>query len=223
MKRLVLAVIVAAAALALFCYAQTNQVLSRNAVGYVKVTCPRGGLVLVRMDFESLDGSDLHAEDVFGDQLPIGTKIYKWDPTLASYVMDNKTFAGWGTNIVFERGMGFWISVPDSAASNEYEVYMMGEVPDRFTAPTSTVNISSGLTLVGYAYPTDILWTNTTLAKQAQIGDKLYYWDGTNYVLNNKTFAGWADPNLVITPGMGFWFKTSNDTNWLESKPYTWP
>lgn len=62
MKRLVLAVIVAAAALALFCYAQTNQVLSRNAVGYVKVTCPRGGLVLVRMDFESLDGSDLHVK-----------------------------------------------------------------------------------------------------------------------------------------------------------------
>ena len=223
MKRLVLAVIVAAAALALFCYAQTNQVLSRNAVGYVKVTCPRGGLVLVRMDFESLDGSDLHAEDVFGDQLPLGTSIYAYDPSIPGYVSDSRNPFGWSTNIVFGRGMGFWIKVPGTAASNEYEVYMLGEVPDRFSAPTSTTDIASGLTLVGYMYPSEIYWTNTTLAKNAALGDTLYYWDGSNYVANSLNPFGWGDPNLVITPGMAFWFKTGSATNWVESKPYTWP
>ncbi|HDD25297.1 MAG TPA: hypothetical protein ENF52_07665 [Chloroflexi bacterium] len=120
--------------------------------------------------------------------------------------------------------MGFWIKVPDTAASNEYEVYMLGEVPDRFSAPTSTTDIASGSTLVGYMYPSEILWTNTHLARNAVIGDMMYYWDGTNYIANNKTFMGWSDPNLLITPDMGFWFCTSRSgTNWVEVKPYTWP
>ncbi len=223
MKRTGLAILILIVAASLS-YAQTNQVLSRNAVGYTKITCPKGGLVLVRMDFESMDGGDLHAEDVFGDQLPMGTLIYHYDPSLGSYVTDNKSFAGWSTNIIFERGMGFWIEVPDTAASNEYQVYMMGEVPDRFTAPTSTVSVASGINQIGYTYPNDVYWTNTDLAKNAAMGDILYWWDGTNYQVNNLSFAGWADPNLVITPGMGFWFETSlSATNWIEGKPYTWP
>ena len=224
MKRLVPVLFLTAAGAALLCHAQTNQVLSRNAVGYVRVTCPRGGLVLVRMDFESLDGSDLHAEDVFGDQLPSGTSIYAFDPSIPGYVIDNYSFLGWSTNIVFQRGKGFWIEVPDSAPSNEYQVYLMGEVPDRFTAPTSTVSVASNLSLLGYMYPSDILWTNTELAKNANMGDRLYHWDGTSYVPNTLGFLGWTDPNLVITPGMGFWFETTAAaTNWIETKPYTWP
>jgi len=223
MKRTGLAILILIVAASLS-YAQTNQVLSRNAVGYTKITCPKGGLVLVRMDFESMDGGDLHAEDVFGDQLPMGSIIYSYDTSIPGYVSDSRTFAGWSTNIVFERGMGFWIKVPDTAASNEYQVYMMGEVPDRFTAPTSTTDIANGVTLVGYMYPNDIYWTNTTLAKNAAMGDKIYYWDGSNYVVDSLGFVGWSDPNLVITPHMGFWFKTAQPaTNWVETKPYTWP
>ena len=223
MKRTGLAILILIVAASLS-YAQTNQVLSRNAVGYTKITCPKGGLVLVRMDFESMDGSDLHAEDVFGDQLPMGSSIYEYDPSIPGYVIDNYGFVGWSTNIIFTRGMGFWIKVPDTAVSNEYQVYMMGEVPDRFTAPTSTTDIANGLTLVGYMYPNDIYWTNTSLAKNAAMGDTMYYWSGSNYVANSLGFAGWGDPNLVITPSMAFWFETGQPaTNWIETKPYTWP
>ncbi|MFH1184547.1 MAG: hypothetical protein V1755_05850 [Chloroflexota bacterium] len=224
MKRVGVALLLIMALAACWVFAQTNQVLSRNAVGYVRIVVPKGGLVLVRMDFEDLQGGDLRAQDVIGDQLPLGSVVYNYRPSLGAYVVDNRTVLGWSTNIIFDRGMGLWFRVPANAVSNEYVVYLMGEVPDRFTAPTSQVAVASGITQLGYMYPADILWTNTTLAKKAQLGDILYWWNGSNYVANNRTVLGWANPNLVITPAMGFWFRTTAAaTNWMETRPYTWP
>ncbi|MBN1268809.1 MAG: hypothetical protein JXB04_04420 [Kiritimatiellae bacterium] len=224
MKRLGVAILVITALAACIVFAQTNQVLSRNAVGYTRVVVPKGGLVLVRMDFEDLAGGDLHAADVIGDQMPMGSVVYHYDNGLGGYATDNKTVLGWSTNIIFDRGMGLWLRVPSTAVSNEYVVYLMGEVPDRFTAPTSQVAVASGITQLGYLYPADVLWTNTTLAKNSKLGDVLYWWDGSNYVANNRSVLGWANPNLVLTPSMGFWFKTTAAaTNWIEDKPYTWP
>jgi hypothetical protein len=209
-------------------YAQTNQVLSRNAVGYVRLVCPKGKFVLARVDFEPLNSlvlpPDVHSEDVFGSQLPLGTTIYAYNNVKGSYDQDNLTFGGWDTNIVYDRGMGFWIAVPESAASNEYVAYLMGEVPDRFTAPTTVVAVAQGYTQLGYGYPAAVLWTATDLAVHADIGDTLYTFNGTNYVPNNLTFGGWDDPNMVIYPGEGFWFVTAKlATNWFEIKPFTWP
>lgn len=222
MKRVGVALL-AMTALAAVVVAQTNQVLSRNAVGYTRVVVPKGGFQMVRMDFEDLEGGDLRAADVIGDQLPVGSRVYWYDPSLATYVTDLRGAGGWTTNIIFERGRGLWLRVSSTAPSNEYVVYLMGEVPDRFTAPSSGVSIASGFTQVGYMYPADILWTNTTLAKNAKIGDRVYYWSGSNYVQVLRGPGGWSDPNLLITPAMGFWYRTTSATNWWETKPYTWP
>jgi hypothetical protein len=78
--------------------AQT-QVLSRNAVGYVKITAERGKLVLGRSDFESLDGSGgITVSNLFGDQVPANSAVYLWDRASATYKSITK-FArgGWGT------------------------------------------------------------------------------------------------------------------------------
>ena len=55
MKRMVL-VMLAVVVTGTLAFGQT-QVLSRNAVGYVKVDAERGKFGLVRLDFESMDGS----------------------------------------------------------------------------------------------------------------------------------------------------------------------
>jgi len=229
MKRLVLAVIVAAAALALFCYAQTNQVLSRNAVGYVQVSVPSGGLALVSLDFKSLDGSDMTINDVVGDQLPRGSYAYIWNRATKTYNAESRGRGGWspGTNVI-EPGIGFWLEVPRTAATADHHVvYIMGEVPDSFNnGATCTIQNITVLDALGYPFPVGIPWTNTALASNAVNGDYLYVWNTTNqtYDAYSKGRGGWSTPpNFTIQPGQAFWFETSMTQNWTEVKPYTWP
>ena len=51
-----------------------QEVLSRNAVGYVKVTAPKGKFTLVSMDFVDMGGGKT-ASDILGDQLPAGSTV----------------------------------------------------------------------------------------------------------------------------------------------------
>lgn len=220
----ILSVVFAVMLVGLMAFGQTTTpVLSRNAVGYVKVIAERGKLVLGRVDFLPLDGSAV-ASNVFGNQLPNGTQILSYDPSIAAYRIDSKSFAGWSTNINFATGKGFWVKIPLTAASNAYDVFFMGEVPSSSTAPTTTLQIAQGVTQLGFPYPTEVVWTNTALAKAAKRGDQMITWDGTNYVINSLSFAGWAFPNMILTPAQGFWYKTQTPaTNWQVAKPYVWP
>ncbi len=210
--------------------AQT-QVLSRNAVGYVKITAERNKLVLGRSDFEAMDGGGgIAVSNLFGNQLPDDSRVYLWDRTTATYKILQKTARGaWGpggSNRV-QRGDSFCIKVPASAASNSYDVYVMGEVPDRFTAPTTTVGGIVGMNMLGYPYPVSVSWTGTDLAAKAPVDSRLYLWDVSNqsYVIHQKTArGGWATAGgVLLTPGVGFWLKNTSSVNWVEVKPYTWP
>jgi hypothetical protein len=217
-------------------FAQTNTVLSRNAVGYVKATIPKGKLALLRNDFEDITGRGLAITNVIGDQVPDGSTVLIWDYSFnpaPKYIAINKAApgrGGWGaagTNRLL-RGRSFFLQIPSGAVSNEYQVYLMGEVPDKTTAPTTSVTVINTLGMYGLPYPVSEYWTNTTLAKQAVDGDTLLLWNGTNYVAYNKAApgrGGWgAGTNVVLTPGQGFWFRTSAaSSNWMVGKPYTWP
>lgn len=201
-----------------------QQVLSRNAVGYQHVTLTRGQLALIRHDFERLDTS-LAVSNVFGS-LPVGTRVYLWREDQLGYISIGRGPVGWGSPGSNElmRGRGVWVQVPSTAVSNEYQLFLMGEVPDRFTAPTTTVPILPGVKLVGYSYPVDIMWTNTTIARNAPVGSRIHTWSGSGYVTYGRGPVGWgAATNLVITPGQGFWVQWASGTNWTEPKPYTWP
>lgn len=208
--------------------AQT-QVLSRNAVGYVKITAERGKLVLGRLDFEAIGGGGIAVSNLFGDQLPANSQVYLWDRASAQYKTCFKAArGGWsgGSNIV-TRGEGFWVRVPAAAASNAYDVFLMGEVPDRFTAPTTTIANLSGANMLGYPYPVQRYWTNTTLANEAPANASLYLWNATNqaYEVHTKTIrGGWATAtNVILHPGVGFWLRNTGTVTWVELKPYTWP
>lgn len=224
MKKLV---IVAGVMAAVAANAQTNQVLSRNAVGYEKVVVSTGQLVLARNDFNNLGGSPYTVTNLIGNSLPQGSSVLLWDSVGQSYIAENKTRSGWspGTNVI-RRGAGFFMSVPSAAASNSYDVFFMGEVPDATTAPSTTVNGVTALAMYGFPYPVAQFWTNMNIAKNAVSGDSLLLWDVSSqqYVAHNRTRSGWGTgTNVVINPAQGFWFKTAATQTWTEVKPYTWP
>jgi hypothetical protein len=228
MKKLVIA-LAGIAALSSVAFGQTNQVLSRNAVGYEAIIVPSNKLNLVRLDFVNLDGAPYTVTNLIGDQLPQGSSVFIWNKATASYVGENKIRTGWspGTNRI-TRGVGMFIKGPGGLAnvSNQYTVYFMGEVPDSLTAPTTSISGITGVNLHGYPYPADIQWTNTGLARNGAQGDSLFIWDVSNqtYVGYNRIRTGWgAGTNVILRPGQGFWYSSTTVQNWVEIKPYTWP
>jgi len=205
-------------------FAQTNQVLSRNAVGYVRVDTPSNKLNLVRLDFVNLAGGQYTVTNLIGNQLATGGALFIWDLSNQVYVGENKTKSGWtpGTNKIV-RGGGFFIY---SLSNNN--VFLMGEVPDAITAPTTTVHGLAGLNLTGYPFPADVTFTGSPYFAGSALGDAIFLWDvtGQNYSGFNRTKSGWTPSeytNLTFRPGQGFWYQRAGAGSWTFSKPYTWP
>jgi len=225
MKKILVAV--AAGALALSASAQTNTVLSRNAVGYQRIDLPANQFEFVSGQFNQLDGSP----NVVSNVIPVatnGTQVVLWDAASQVYVNILRSKGTWGapgTNPV-PRGTGFFLR---GAPTNSQTVYIMGEVPDKLTA-TQTVSFAvPGFNAKGSGYPVATAWTNTQLSQVLANGDQFIVWDNTAdvYVTYLKSKNAWpgAGSNYVLRAGEGFFVrKLSSTTNtWTEPKPYTWP
>jgi hypothetical protein len=204
---------------------QTNdRVTGRNAVGYIKATIPRGNLMMIQTPFENLNGSGRYVVgELLGSSLPRGTTAYIWNRDLQQYKSESFT-TRWipGTN-TFSRGVGVYVKIPATASLNSYDIVMMGEVPDRITAPTSSMSIVRGLQMMGFMYPVAIPLTNIALATTAKRGDTIYYWK-TNQSWGSEGFVTrWIPGTFVLEPGQACYYETTNATVWTETKPYTWP
>ena len=203
----------------------TNQVLSKNAVGYVKVTIPRGALMMMQTPFESLSGAiDYSTGELLGSNVPNGTSIYFWNQNSQEYVSERFISSRWqpGTNR-FERGEGLFMAIPATAGSNSYDIFLMGEVPDTLNAPTSDTAFVQGLQMIGYMYPTAIALTNSALTNIAKRGDSIYFWKEDQTWGSERFISRWQPGTLVLQPGQAYYYSTTNATTWSESKPYTWP
>jgi hypothetical protein len=222
-----------------------NQVVSRNAVGYVKVEVASNGLALCTLNFNASDNT---IASIFTNQLMGGInfgfsdQVIKWDPIARQYVKfwknKNNLWLQYPettvTTNILKPGDAFWIK--NNHTSNQ-TVYLMGEVPDRISSPTQEVNLVSNLNFVAYCYPIEIAITNLNLT-QAKAGfnfgfaDNLIKWDAISkqYVTFWRHSSGWrqypqtSSTTNVIRPGEGMWYKRlSNAFVWIESKPYSWP
>jgi hypothetical protein len=234
MKRLGFVVVLAGMVIASLVWAQTNTVLSRNAVGYEKITVPSNGLQLVRLDFVPVDASpgsgSISVSNLIGNQLPNLSQVWVWDVTNANYVSSGRSRTGvWVPDLMIPRGAGMWLK---SAGTSNVDVYLMGEVPGEYATGTSTTNfITSGVTLSGYPYPAAIKFTNTDLYKNSTNLEQLWVWNASvqNYESYGKNRTGVWTPttitNLELSPGQGFWYVSKRATTygWVEPKPYTWP
>ena len=222
--------------------AQT-QVSSNNIVGYFKLTLDRGKLILLRNVFDSGSANAVTPESIFGSSLPVGTEVYAWNNQTAAYLISKYTIkpgppptfkpatTNWSISLDISRGKGFWLKIPTNAPQSTYTIYVMGQVP---TNATETIQIAQGLNMAAYAFPSDILWTNTTLAKNAQIGDEMYLWNPTNqsYTITKYTVkpgppptfkpatTNWSIQTLSIPMGHSVWYKSGAAKEWSEPRPY---
>ena len=230
MKKLIIAAL-AAGLIGASAQAQTNQVLSRNAVGYVKVTAASNSMVLIRNDFNDLTSGGAPAvSNIIGDQVPVNSTVFIWSRSSQSYNSGTRSSrSGWGSfgSNMLNRGEGFFLKIPSGAGISNYTVYLMGEVPDKTTAPTTTVANVTGLGLFGNPYPVSTPLTNIAIVANAANNDVVYLWNVTNqsYVSYTRSSrSGWGGAtNVTLSPGEGFWLRSSITQQWSTVKPYTWP
>jgi len=223
MKRFGIAASVLCLTTALALAQSTSEVTSVNAVGYLRVSVPSNALALVTLDFEYLGDGNFTVTNLIGDQLGTsGDTVFIWDRVAKKYNIESRGRFGWspGTNVI-RRGDGIWLK---NTAVTAKEVVFTGEVPDSNTAPTTTLQNLTAIDAVGYAYPADVAFTNTTLCKNSKNGDTLFLWDVVtqNYVIYSNGRFGWNPSVDAVTVKMGeaFWFKTATPTNWTEAIPY---
>jgi hypothetical protein len=233
-----LAAILAVGMIAGVASAQTSSnVLSQNAVGYVKAEVQPGEFSLLAQPFNSIDG-DPTPSNVFGDSLPVGTTLYVWDAVSATYSFETYqtqtagfppvTTTNWSPDTaLLEPGKGFWVQVPTTV-----DVTLMGEVPANASADVSIVE---GFTMAAVPYPVDITVEETAIGANPAVGDTIYLWDSETQSYSFITYqtetsgfpptttTNWAPSSVTIPAGSGFWYQTTVARTPSESKPYSWP
>jgi len=223
-------------------------VLSKNAVGYVKVSIPPAGAYnLVAFNFRAVGGGDMTLEDVFGtDQLTQGVV-----PTLADQVSfwngatydtyfqkaDTKFYnvlnIAVPVNPVVAQGTPFWLKSATTATTTN-EVYLMGEVVG---AANASQDLATGLNHLNSPFAADLVITNNDYQNEGGTGgivpplaDQLSIWNGVGY--NNyylKQDGSWGDSitlqpaSPVIPVGVGAWYNSKADFTTTLDRPYTYP
>jgi hypothetical protein len=204
-----------------------DPVLSRNAVGYIKVQAQEGNLYLLRNDFESVDGTPMTVANVLGTQVPINTVVTLYNEENQVYLPGiSRGVFGWppAASNLLERGKAFFVRMPPAAGA---EIVIMGEVP----SDDESLSLVPGLNMAGFPFPVSQSFTSTVLAAVLPINSTLTTWDAENQVWRagiTKGVFGWsvAANNLVLNPGEGYFVRipsTSSPIEFNEVKPYVWP
>jgi len=191
--------------------AQSTNVYSINAVGYINVTIyPGFNLIscpLICSPNNSLGtllpngGGGLPTSNQYS-----GWAVWQWSPAITNYLQDsanakqankNGYTNGWisGGTIALNPGLGMWVQNPGALTN----VTFVGQVPQNGSAYLTNV-LPVGFNMVSSAVPMDgDLVTNTnTLVTFAGASDEVYYWDptaspqayGQSSLYNTK--KGWA-------------------------------
>jgi hypothetical protein len=215
---LVLAIAVSAAV--------AQEVLSQNAVGYIKVPTFAGKFVPVAQPLNNMG----KAENKFGEtsiaqELPVGSTVFFWDNTLQGWSGGGKSAKGWGGseyNKVIAAGEGFFIKSPKDA-----EVTITGEVPDE-PSLDRVIPGNNAFGAVANPYPVDFKFGESDIAKNATVGSSVFFWDMDiqGWSGGGKSAKGWggSEYNYVVQAGEGFFLKEKETVTTLTTKkPYTWP
>jgi hypothetical protein len=215
---LVLAIAVSAAV--------AQEVLSHNAVGYIKVATPPGKFVSVAQPLNNMG----KAENKFGEtsiaqELPQGSTVFFWDTVAQGWSGGGKSMKGWQpgqSNKVIAAGEGFFIK-----SSKDGEVTITGEVPDEPTTDR-VIPGNKAFGSVANPYPVDFKFGESDIAKNATQGSWVYFWDMDiqGWSGGLKGAKGWqaAQSNYVVSAGEGFFLKEKETVTTITTqKPYTWP
>lgn len=212
--------------------ASAQEVLSANAVGYVKRTVPAGGkFQIVSVPFANIaseDGSYKFSDTQIASDLPLLSEVMFWDDAQQSWVTGRKTGKGWTglPTTPLKAGEAFFLKSPDSS-TDDVEVTAAGEVPADATLSRAYVGGGSALSTAASAYPVDVKFADTELADALPLLSEVMFWDaeGQSWSTARKTGKGWTGvPAEPIQAGEGFFVKSAGAAGtWDAVKPYTWP
>lgn len=207
-----------AALIGVSAFAQT--VTSANIVGYVKVETTNG-LQIVAQQFDSTNATPA---GLFGDTLPLGSKIYKFDPStgyggnISEYTTVFLVGDGWDRDLDLSEG-SFWVETT-AVSTNVFA----GDV--NMSTNVTTV-IPPGLSLITYPYPVAVNINDLDITPT--LGDKIYKYDPANgyggqiaeYTTVFLTGDAW-DRVLTFEVGEGFWYENAAATTnvWVEARPF---
>ena len=205
--------------------AQT-EVLSGNAVGYVKVDISNN-LTMINMPFDDMSGGSTMFTNTIGPQVAgVGAVLYKWSGIdWTSYRYDRGSWNN-AAGVVLEPGVAYFLKRPTSWTGTS-NITLTGEVPEATNAQRSVTG-AGNLTTVSFAYPAEVKFTNTLLAAQGGgVGAVIYLWSGSDWTAYRYDRGSWNNAaNVVLKPGVGYFFKAATAGSgfvWSQRKPYTWP
>ena len=221
--------LVALAVVASVVAASAQEVLSANAVGYVKRSVPAGKLQIVSVPFENIasdDGTYKFGETQIANDLPQGSRVMFWDDAQQVWSGGAKGAKGWSAgeaNHVLVPGEAFFVR---NNTGEDLEVTAAGEVPSDATLARAFIG-SSALSIVSAPYPVDVKFGDTEIANQLPQGSRVMFWDDAQQVWSGgaKGAKGWSagEANKVVAAGEGFFVRSGSEGTWEAVKPYTWP
>lgn len=223
MKKTMLIAAVLAVAACVVARAQT-EVLSQNAVGYIKIEVANN-LTTISMPFDAVGYGTIYFTNSIGLQVTgAGAYFYEWNGTNWVTYTSTRSWQS-ASNLVLAPGTAYILQRP-TAWSGTSNIVISGQVPDA-TNTVRSIRGSNNLTMISFSYPTEESFTNTTLAKSTGgSGAYLYAWNGISWVTYNSTRSWQSASNLVLHPGVGYFFQAGASTpsfDWNVTKPYTWP
>ena len=231
MKKALWIVMAAALAVAVVAATAQTEVLSANAVGYIKKTLPAGGgWVAMSIPLDSMTNASLvFGETSVASEAPVNAEVAFWDPLAQSWITGLKSGKGWNSlqaNYELQPGEGFFLK-GDSAAVSEVEVTITGEVPADGALARAIPGASAFGTLAN-PFPVDFTFGTSAFASNASVDSEVAFWDvdAQSWIMGLKSGKGWnsLQANYVVEAGEGFFMKEfGGAANWTMDKPYTWP
>ena len=210
-KALILSAAVTLAAVA-STMAQTTNVYSVNAVGYVTLSVPANSFSLIANPLNQATNN----LDTIIPNVPVNTtKAFLWDPASSSFTVITKRSFGWsdlGANL-FNPGTGFFIQ---NLATTNISFSLVGEVPQG----VKTNTVVSGFNLVAPQFPIAGA-VETQLGLPAVQNDNLYQYDvpSQSYTVYTRRSASWTggagEPNIGVAEG--FFWRVNTGTNWVNT------
>lgn len=206
-------------------------VLSKNAVGFVKIGIDAGQYEALSIPFNGDDPDGiLWPETTIAKDAANGSAAYFWDGTkwVGGTLTKNATRTQWNINVRSRKikpgEMFFYRPATNQTAT------ISGEVPDEATLDVAVLSGGS-YSAVGNPYPVSVMWTNTPIATAANNGDAVYFWNGTTWIggtlTKNNTRTQWNINvrSREVEPGKGVFFRAaSGDAKRVTfDRPYRWP
>jgi hypothetical protein len=199
--------------------AQSTNVYSLNAVGYINVTA-LPGFNIVSCPLIASPDNTLNTLLSNSTGAYAHWQYYGWNPSTAAYITDTGLPTKWGNGgaETLNPGQAAWLFNPNAT---NVTITFVGTVP---SGTNSITLYSNSFNLVSSILPTsgDIVTNSLMSFTNGQLHDQVYMWNaaGTNYLsADTRLPAGWSSDPIQSTVGGGFWYFNSQTTNnsWTES------